>query len=242
MLRPHYAHIVEHGARLGHALGHPQVTVAEFGVAGGRGLLALEALADRIGRRGGVDIRVVGFDLGTGLPEPEDYRDLPYHWKSGFYAMDEDRLRAMLHEAEIRIGDLSETIPQFVDDAEAPVAAVSIDVDYFSSTVKALELFRAAPERLLPRVLMYFDDVVGGPIELYGEFAGELAAIGEFNETSEVRKIHRVRYLDSRTLRREWHGQVFACHVFDHPDYATFVSDDAQNLPLGRLSRWVPHS
>lgn len=242
MLRPHYFHIVDQAARLGAALGYSSISVLELGVAGGRGLLALEALSEFISRKRGIGIEVYGFDSGTGLPAPRDYRDLPYHWRPGFYKMEEARLRSTLHGAKLLIGDLEDTVQEFLSECAAPVGAVSVNVDYYSSTKMGLALFSAEQARLLPRVFVYFDDIIGGPIELYGEFTGELAAIREFNEEHELRKLHRVRYLDWRLVRREWHGQIFVCQVFDHSDYEVFVSEDGQALPLTRWSKWLPRA
>ena len=41
---------------------------------------------------------IYGFDLGTGLPKPKDYRALPYHWREGFFSMDEQNLRSKLKQ------------------------------------------------------------------------------------------------------------------------------------------------
>jgi hypothetical protein len=50
---------------------------AEFGVANGAGLLNMCEIAARVTRETGVGFRIVGFDAGTGLPQPIDYRDHP---------------------------------------------------------------------------------------------------------------------------------------------------------------------
>ena len=64
--RPHYAFGVHRAAQLAKALGHEAVTVIEFGVAGGRGLLALEKLAAIMSREIGIRVDVAGFDTGVG--------------------------------------------------------------------------------------------------------------------------------------------------------------------------------
>ena len=78
--------------------GVKEISVIEFGVAGGEGLLALESESEVVERETGIRIRVFGFDNGAnGLPEPiGDYRDLPDRWKSGDYAMDEAALKGAL--------------------------------------------------------------------------------------------------------------------------------------------------
>ena len=94
--RPHYVWATLRAARSARDLGHDAVSVAEFGVAGGNGLLALERAADAAARFVGIDVEVFGFDTGTGMPEPADERDLPYLIRKGFFPMDEAALRSRL--------------------------------------------------------------------------------------------------------------------------------------------------
>lgn len=94
--RPHYAYAVWHAARLAQRLGLPRISIIEFGVAGGNGLLSLEQHAAASSGASGVAIDVYGFDSGQGLPAPLDFRDLPYHWKPGFFGMDQAELRGRL--------------------------------------------------------------------------------------------------------------------------------------------------
>ena len=57
--------------------GNRSISVAEFGVANGRGLRRMTNLAERLSAQSGVKIHVYGFDTAEGLPAPEDYRDHP---------------------------------------------------------------------------------------------------------------------------------------------------------------------
>ena len=59
-----------HGAALAKKLGHRRVSVLEFGVAGGRGLIDLEYHAREVSRELEIEIDVYGFDTGSGLPAP----------------------------------------------------------------------------------------------------------------------------------------------------------------------------
>jgi hypothetical protein len=68
------------GVALGKVLGMDRVSVLEFGVAGGRGLLALEHIAASVEEMLKIQIDVYGFDTATGLPKPQDYRDCPNVW------------------------------------------------------------------------------------------------------------------------------------------------------------------
>jgi hypothetical protein len=51
--------------------GHTVIAVIEFGVAEGRGLLALEAHAAAVERVTGIRIHVYGFDSGGGMPREQ---------------------------------------------------------------------------------------------------------------------------------------------------------------------------
>jgi hypothetical protein len=53
------------GAHLAKALGIKRVSVIEFGVAGGNGLVALDRIAEKVEQALGIDIDVYGFDTGA---------------------------------------------------------------------------------------------------------------------------------------------------------------------------------
>src|SRR5260370_41219669 len=115
-----------------------------MGVAGGLGLLALERHARTIQDQVGIELAVFGFDLGSGVPEPRDYRDMPYVWRSGYFAMDGKALRDRLRSAEIVVGDVSVTVPEFMARPGLHrIGFVAFDLDYYSSTAAALELLSA---------------------------------------------------------------------------------------------------
>ena len=84
------------GAGLAQVLRIPRISVIEFGVAGGNGLMALQDIAARVEAIFGVIIDVYGFDTGVGLPKPTDYRDLPNVFVEGFYPMDVEKLRSAI--------------------------------------------------------------------------------------------------------------------------------------------------
>jgi hypothetical protein len=218
--RPNYTWSVLHSARIAHTLGIERMTVAEFGVAGGNGLLALETAATAAERFFGIGIDVVGFDAGGGIPAPRDHRDAPYVIAPGDFPMDIDKLRARLQRSELLLGLVEETLPRFIESSGSPVGFVSIDLDYYSSTVAALMLLTAPAERLLPRVMCYFDDVMGYP---WGDFNGERLAIAEFNDREEHRKISPVyglRYfLPQPWAQAMWPEMMYLAHVLDHPRY-----------------------
>ena len=81
------------------------------------------------------------------MPKPVDYRDLPHVWGEGFYVMNEDALRARLKNAKLVLGPVEETVPQtFRSGAVPPVGFVAFDLDYYSSTKAAFQIFEGASE------------------------------------------------------------------------------------------------
>jgi hypothetical protein len=236
--RPHYLWGSLLAAHTAAALGHPGFTAIEFGVAGGNGLLALERAAAAAGELLGVEPGVYGFDTGTGMPPPVDHRDVPWVIRPGWFELDEPRLRAQLTSAQLVLGPVAETVPEWLRSERAPIAFAAFDLDYYSATVDAFAVFEAPAERLLPRVACYFDDVFGLG---WSDFAGERAAIADFNSVHERRKIakiHGLHYdLPEAQQRLPWSEQMYLAHLFDHRDYSTRVGEigqawlDAHRLP-----------
>lgn len=231
--RPHYAYCLANAARLAQALGEPKISALEFGVAGGRGLLSLEALCPEIEKAYGVEIEIWGFDTGEGLPEPVDYRDLPYIWKAGFYRMDHVALKSKLKRARLVLGDVKDTVPIFFETHNpSPIGAVFFDLDFWSSTRDSFGIFSSTPATVLPRVFCYCDDVIsneGGGILC--EDVGQLNAIVEYNENSSLRKLRQISGLpEKRRIRAVWPHQIYVHHTFDHPKYNKYVhnEDDRQ--------------
>jgi len=231
--RPHYAYIVYQAAQLAAQLGQGRISVLEFGVAGGNGLLWMERHARKVEGIFPVKIDVYGFDTGHGLPSPKDYRDLPYHWQSGFFAMDHDALRSRLTRAKLVLGDIADTAGDFFQRYQpAPIAAVAHDMDFYSSTRDGLRLFNASSEHLMPRIFCYFDDTLGTDISLYSQFSGQRLAIDDFNRENPMRKIGILHYLRIRQALGAWVNQIWVCHNFDHPRYNDFISENNQELPI----------
>lgn len=225
--RANYAYATYHAALQARALGLPRVSVAEFGVAGGNGLVELENVAFAVQAETGIEVDVYGFDTAEGMPKAVDYRDMPYVWQPGFFKMDVEALRARLRKAKLVLGDVRATISDFLEsERPAPLGFASIDLDYHSSTVAALSLFeRDDMQHYLPRVFMYLDDIIGDDWELHSEFTGELCAVKEFNERHAMRKISKINCLRyKRMLLSPWVEQMYVLHLFDHPQYCTYVN------------------
>jgi len=165
-----------------------EISVIEFGVACGDGLVTLQKEAEAVERETGVRIKVYGFDMG-GLPALiGDYRDHPDVWQPGDYPMDEAALRSRLtNRTTLILGHVRETVPEFFKNFQPPpIGFVSFDMDLYSSTRDALQIFTLADKRMLWHVPLYFDDIG----HLFDHrYAGELLAINEFSEQSSQVKI-----------------------------------------------------
>jgi hypothetical protein len=220
-LRPAYAWGVIQGAALGKALGYERVSVIEFGVAGGRGLVSLESIAQQVSDRFGIGIDVYGFDTGEGLPAVSDLRDLPNLYSGGHYRMNPQELRARLRDARLILGPIKDTIGEFINSPHSPIAFASIDVDLYSSTIDSLRALEGDSSGLLPRVQIYLDDIIG---LTFGDHNGERAAVNDFNAANEQRKISPIYglrfHLPFPLKNMTWSEQMFMAHIFDHPRYA----------------------
>lgn len=229
--KPYYAYGVYHAALQAKALGIPAISAIEFGVFRGKGLVQLEAIADAVAAETGVGIRVFGFGMAVGMPKPHDERDLPYVWTTGLFRMPVKQIRQQLRHAELVLGDVANTVPTFIETHRPPpVGFISIDVDYYSSTVSVLKLFDAAPSHLLPRVFCYLDDCIGGDHELHSRFAGELLAVDEFNAAHPRRKIAPIFGLrHKRRIPAPWNDVMCVLHNFDHPLYGVYMNPKWQD-------------
>ena len=235
--RPNYAYGVFSAAQQAKRLGIEAISVIEFGVAGGRGLVALEKMSAQIGAALGVEIAVFGFDGGEGMPTPEGYRDLPHVWDQGFYKMDVDKLRSTLQSAKLVLGKVGDTVSALMREGNyPPVGFVSFDLDYYSSTKQAFALFEGGPETRLPRTYCYFDDIRSPEIACHNDWIGELCAIREFNEEHQSRKlapIHMLQYALPHAAA--WQEQMYVLHDFEHPLYCknlTEKKDSHTQIPL----------
>jgi hypothetical protein len=230
--KPSYAWGVLHAAHLASHLNMKAISVLEFGVAGGNGLVILENVSEKIERIFGLRIDVYGFDTGKGLPRPRDYRDLPNLYRERAFPMDVEKLQRRLKRARLHLGLVGDTAREFISARPAPVAFVAIDLDYYSSTMDAFQIFEADTKLLLPRVHCYFDDIMGFT---NSEFNGERLAIADFNSAHEMRKISPIyglkHYLPPRYAHGEWVEEMYLAHLFDHPCYGR--DDGLVRRPFG---------
>src|SRR5262249_28021182 len=172
--RPPYIWGVLQGAALGKVLGLERVSVMEFGVAGGAGLLAMERAAELAEELVKIGIEVYGFDTGVGQPKPIDYRDRPYFWLEGFYPSNQKELTNGLRGARLEVGLIHETVPAFLQRGPTPIAFASFELGFYSSTVDALKVFETCHEHLLPRIPGFFRTTLG---RTANDYTGERLAI-----------------------------------------------------------------
>lgn len=223
VFRPQYAWGAIQAAQLARNLGIDRVSMIEFGVAGGNGLVSLEAIARRLESMHDVQIDVYGFDTGTGLPKPRDYRDLPNLYCEGAFHIDLEQIRRRLTKARLVLGLIENTIHDFIESKPAPIGFVAVDVDFYSASAQALRVFGASQKILMPRVHCYFDDIMGRSCSDYN---GERLAMSEFNDAHESRKISPIYglkyYLPPKFKDSMWTEKMFMAHIFDHPLYSEF--------------------
>jgi hypothetical protein len=190
-----------------------EISVFEFGVAGGNGLLALGDVAAAVEAETGIRIAVYGFDTGSGLPElTGDYRDYPDHWQPGDYPMNEAALRSRLRSnTRLVIGNVRDTLPQIIPGIHQPIGFVAVDVDIYSSTCDVLRIFSNRSRKMLRRVFMYCDDV---DLMFTHRFAGELLAIEEFNQSDAGVKIDCWRGITKQRPFPEaaWLNRMYIAH------------------------------
>jgi hypothetical protein len=196
------------------------VTVIEFGVAAGAGLLNICEISREITKETGVDFRIVGFDSGTGMPPPRDYRDQPEYFAEGHFPMPQqsELVRALPPNAELILGPIEQNVTAFLSTVteRSPIGFVSVDVDYYWSAKECLRVLTGRPEQYLPMTIVYLDDI-GVPNA--NPWVGELLAVNEFNDEQPMRKIHPYTFLRAQRFFKQtrWIDYIYVMHTLDHP-------------------------
>jgi hypothetical protein len=212
-------------------LGFKKISVIEFGVAGGNGLIFMENVSLLIKKHTGIEINCYGFDLVKGLPEPANYKDLPHIWKKGFYKMDEAALRKKIKKSKLILGDVKKTIPEFNKKEIAPIGFITFDLDFYSSTKEAFQIFKN--KSILPRTFLYFDDIIGTEEEDFNEYVGELLAINEYNSKEDNKKITKIAGLRyKRHIPAQWNEQIYIHNDFHNKLYNQYIYEkkERQNV------------
>lgn len=91
------------------------------------------------------------------------------------------------------LGDVKDTVPGYRP--ALPIGFISFDLDYYSSTLAALQVVEGDDwTNFLPRINAYFDDL------RTIEWVGERQAITEWNARHEDRKVGQVKGSGTRSL------------------------------------------
>ena len=217
--RPWYAYGLLKAAELAKEKGYKKFTAIEFGVASGRGLKVLSDYKSQIEKIIDIKIDLVGFDTGQGMPKTNDYRDFPDKYTEGDFPMiDKEKIKSL--NSELILGDLKKQFQNLKKLSDkSPIGFFAMDVDIYSSTKYALNLFRENANFYLPYVFCYFDE--SGGRHHFTKYAGELLAIDEFNNFSsnKYRKIDKDRgvWNEHKLIPNQiWYDRCFILHVFDH--------------------------
>lgn len=193
-----------------------KVIFIEFGVAAGAGLFNLAYLARKLSKYYEIDYEVIGFDTGKGMPKPIDYRDHPEKYRTGDFPPLELIESKLPEKTKIVYGDIGTTLKSYFRELSSGtrIAFVSIDVDYYSSTVDCLEIFSEDSEKFLPSTVLYLDDV--NNID-HNQFCGEMLAVNEFNQKMKYRKISKMTQLRNWRIFKNalWLDQMYFLHVLD---------------------------
>jgi hypothetical protein len=183
--------------------------------------VAIENIAQSLEKSFGVEIDVHGFDAVSGMPKARDHRDVPNLLGDGTYAMDPDRLKQRLRKAQLHLGLVEETVDRFVASRPAPVAFIAFDLAFYSSTMKAFQVFDGEQSVLLPRIHCFFRNILA---RSFGDHNGERLAMSDFNAAHQMRKIskiHGLQYYLPQNIGR-WVDQYFMAHIFDHDLYGRY--------------------
>ena len=207
------------------------ITVVELGVGSGTGLMNLCDLAVKITKSTGIEFKIFGFDTGVGMPPPEDYRDHPELYKEGWFPMDQEKLTAKLPPfCKLIVGNLKDTLKEFVENLspDSPLGFATLDVDYYSSSVQALGLFKGKAISYLPVITVYVDDMM---YPAHNPYCGEQLAIQEFNQNNTLRKITPDPFLPHRRVFKhaEWLTHIYNVQVLDHPE-RTFTGSSSEKV------------
>ena len=157
---------------------------------------------------------------------------MPYRFATGNYKMNVKELTSRIKRSKLVLGDVKETVSNFFSlNKPAPIGFVAFDLDYYSSTIDALNMFCDGQhsEFFLPRLQLYYDDIVGHEISSYNDYVGELAAIRDFNKSNKEVFIAESRVFKKYRQNFAWYHQIYVTHRITHPDYCSYISGASAN-------------
>ena len=221
ILKQQHSYGIMKAAKLAKELKIDSMTVIEFGVANGTGLINIQSICKKITKLLDIKFNIYGFDNLVGLPKPEGFKDHPDLYQESDYPLqDIEKLKNRLNEnTKLIIGDVKDTVPEFKknDFKNSPIGFVSFDLDYYSSTKNALDILNIESENLLPIIDIYFDDISDYK---HNSKCGQYLAIDEFNKNQALRLLEQHKFLRKKRIfqRAKWIDHMYQLHVLDHKE------------------------
>jgi len=193
-----------------------KILILEFGVASGAGLYNLSYISKKLSKIYKIDYEIIGFDTGKGMPPPIDYRDHPEKYRTADFPSLKLNYKKLPQKTKVYLGNIVKTLKCLKNDLKKNVSInfISIDVDYYSSTLAALKVLNFNKNAYCSKTVMYFDDT--SDVD-HNEYCGELLAINEFNKKNKYRKIFKINMLRNCRIFKNasWLDQMFFMHSFD---------------------------
>ncbi len=224
--RPHYETILLESCLEAKKLGYEEVSILELGVAGGNGIISLEKYKKKIEKIYDIKINIYGFDTGTGLPNPDDKYDLPFHWKKGDFKIDKNKLERKI-SSKIFYGNIRDSIDLFIKENPKNIISIFFDMDFYSSTKNFLDQLNKIENFLCPRVYCYFDDIFN-PNHWINEHVGEELAIKEFNKSNRDLKIGLSLDNINDFKFPLAKGHLFMLNNFNHKDFKKYIGFETE--------------
>lgn len=193
-----------------------KILILEFGVASGAGLYNLAYISKKLSKAYKINYEIIGFDTGKGMPPPVDYRDHPEKYCTGDFPPLNLNYKKL---PQLYLGSIAKTLKLLKNDLKKNIniAFISIDVDYYSSTLAALKVLNFQKNAYCSKTVMYFDDT--NNID-HNKYCGEFLAINDFNKKNKYRKICKMNVLRNWRIFKNaiWLDQMYYMHSFDN-DY-----------------------
>ena len=224
--KPYLAYCMLNAAIQAKGLGIMKISAIEFGVCSGASLTYIEKYSKEIEKLTGVSFNTYGFDMMSGLPKTSiDYKNQLYFWPQGAFKTDLEKLRNNIKTSTLIIGDIKDKVKTFFDEYEPPVIGfISFDLDYYTSTLSAFEIFNFSQSNYLPRVECYMDDVSSFNELSASKGTGVLRAIEEFNERENNKKIYKKELVSQfRRFKEYWNEKIYVFHYFNHDLYNKYL-------------------
>jgi hypothetical protein len=131
--RQTYIYCIFQKDKLDSLLDYKKVSIIELGCGGAMASSIRKNTSSKTERIYEVRIELYGFDTGSGLPKPREYRDIPHHFKDSLYKVDIDAVQRKLKLAKFVIGDVKDA-QRFLNNIIQRRLDRLQGLDYYSST------------------------------------------------------------------------------------------------------------